>query len=118
MRNEADRAARVGARRQSRQLAGDTGRSTGFAAGDAIHGGPVALLPRESEDRGALPDETYAAFFDRGEVDATLARELVAAHALPRAAGHWVPDVGESRESLKSEVSKSEVRSLEVRSLK
>jgi len=55
-----------------------------------------SLCYRASQkNRGALPDESYAAFFDRGEVDAALARELVSRYAAKRAAGHWVPDVGD-----------------------
>jgi hypothetical protein len=45
--------------------------------------------------RGALADEQYQSFFERGEVDATLAGELVRRYQQKRAAGHWVPDVGE-----------------------
>ena len=45
--------------------------------------------------RGALPDERYASFFDRGEVEPELATELVRRYHEKRAARHWVPDVGE-----------------------
>jgi hypothetical protein len=45
--------------------------------------------------RGALADEQYQSFFERGEIDATLAGELVRRYQQKRAAGHWVPDVGE-----------------------
>jgi hypothetical protein len=46
-------------------------------------------------NRGALPDDAYATFFQRGEVDAALAAELVRRYAAKRVAGHWVPDIGE-----------------------
>jgi len=46
-------------------------------------------------NRGALADEAYASFFDRGEIDATLAAELIRRYAAKRVAGHWVPDVGD-----------------------
>ena len=47
------------------------------------------------KNRGALSDESYAAFFERGEIGPDLARELVRRYEAKRAAGHWVPDVGE-----------------------
>jgi hypothetical protein len=54
------------------------------------------LCYRESQkSRGALPDERYAAFFERGEVAPDLARELVRRYEAKRSAGHWVPDVGD-----------------------
>jgi len=46
-------------------------------------------------NRGALSDEAYATFFQRGEIDQVLAAELVRRYAAKRAAGHWVPDIGE-----------------------
>ena len=45
--------------------------------------------------RGALPDERYAAFFERGEISPDLARELVRRYAAKRSAGHWVPEIGD-----------------------
>jgi hypothetical protein len=47
------------------------------------------------EARGALPEDAYASFFDRGEIAPPLAAELVRRYQQKRAAGHWVPDVGE-----------------------
>ena len=46
-------------------------------------------------NRGALAEEAYASFFDRGEIDGTLAAELIRRYAAKRVAGHWVPDVGD-----------------------
>ena len=70
--------------------------------------GPPAALPatrftaarqlayRESQKtRQALDDGAYESFFVRGEVEAGLAAELVRRYQQKRAAGHWVPDVGE-----------------------
>jgi hypothetical protein len=45
--------------------------------------------------RQALPEERYVAFFDSGQLPAELAAELVRRYQQKRAAGHWVPDVGE-----------------------
>ena len=45
--------------------------------------------------RGALADDRYESFFDRGEISPTLADELVRRYQQKRAAGHWMPDVGE-----------------------
>jgi hypothetical protein len=45
--------------------------------------------------RNALPDEAYASFFDKGDIDQALARELARRYQEKRAAGHYVPDVGE-----------------------
>jgi hypothetical protein len=45
--------------------------------------------------RGALPEESYASYFERGEIGPALAGELVRRYQQKRAAGHWVPDVGE-----------------------
>jgi hypothetical protein len=47
------------------------------------------------EARKALSAERYASFFERGEISAALAGELVRRYQEKRAAGHWVPDVGE-----------------------
>lgn len=44
--------------------------------------------------RHALPDESYASFFETGEIGAELANELIRRYQEKRAAGHWVPDVG------------------------
>lgn len=54
------------------------------------------LAYRASQDaRGALAEDRYASFFERGEVSSTLAGELVRRYQEKRARGHWVPDVGE-----------------------
>ena len=45
--------------------------------------------------RGALRDEQYDSFFDRGEISRELADELIRRYQQKRAAGHWVPDIGE-----------------------
>ena len=47
------------------------------------------------ETRGALTEDRYASFFERGEISSTLAAELVRRYQEKRARGHWVPDVGE-----------------------
>jgi len=47
------------------------------------------------QSRRALPDESYASYFERGEIDPVLANELIRRYQDKRAAGHWVPDVGE-----------------------
>ncbi|HUR33283.1 MAG TPA: hypothetical protein VM032_05775 [Vicinamibacterales bacterium] len=49
------------------------------------------LAYRESQkNRGALPDDRYASFFERGAIDQALATELERRDAAKRAAGHWV----------------------------
>ena len=45
--------------------------------------------------RHALPDGRYMSFFERGEISPELAHELIQRYQQKRAAGHWVPDVGE-----------------------
>jgi hypothetical protein len=45
--------------------------------------------------RQALSDESYATVFTTGEVPPDVAAELVRRYQRKRAAGHWVPDVGE-----------------------
>jgi hypothetical protein len=45
--------------------------------------------------RGALADDRYESFFDRGEIAPALAADLVHRYQQKRAAGHWVPDVGD-----------------------
>jgi hypothetical protein len=47
------------------------------------------------KNRGALADDKYATFFERGEIAAPLAAELIRRYAAKRVAGHWVPDVGD-----------------------
>ena len=47
------------------------------------------------QSRRALPDESYASYFERGEIGPALANELIRRYQDKRAAGHWVPDVGE-----------------------
>jgi hypothetical protein len=44
--------------------------------------------------RHALSDESYASFFETGEIGAELANELRRRYREKRSAGHWVPDVG------------------------
>jgi hypothetical protein len=54
------------------------------------------LAYRASQDaRGALAEDHYVSFFERGEISAALAGELVRRYQQKRAAGHWVPDVGD-----------------------
>ena len=45
--------------------------------------------------RGVLPEAAYASFFDKGEIEPELAAELVRRYERKRAAGHWVPNVGD-----------------------
>ena len=45
--------------------------------------------------RNVLPEEQYTSFFEGGEIDADLARELIRRYQAKRAAGHWVPNLGE-----------------------
>ena len=47
------------------------------------------------QTRNALPPESYASFFERGDIDAALASELLRRYQQKKAAGHWVPDVGD-----------------------
>lgn len=47
------------------------------------------------QTRQALPEESYASYFERGEISPALASELIRRYQEKRAAGHWVPDVGE-----------------------
>jgi hypothetical protein len=55
-----------------------------------------ALAYRESQkNRGALPEEAYASFFTDGKISDTLANDLIGRYRAKRAAGHWVPEVGE-----------------------
>jgi hypothetical protein len=44
--------------------------------------------------RQALPDETYASFFEKGEVSDALAETLLARYREKKTAGQWVPDLG------------------------
>jgi hypothetical protein len=54
------------------------------------------LAYRASQDaRGALAEAQYESFFERGDISPALAAELVRRYQQKRAAGHWVPDVGE-----------------------
>jgi hypothetical protein len=46
-------------------------------------------------NRHALADDSYASFFERGEIDSELERTLVGRYNDKRRAGHWVPDLGE-----------------------
>jgi len=55
-----------------------------------------ALAYRASQQhRRALPEESYASFFDKGEVSEALASTLIARYKEKRAAAQWVPDLGE-----------------------
>jgi hypothetical protein len=55
-----------------------------------------ALAYRESQKtRGALPEEAYVSFFTDGKIADTLAHDLIGRYRAKRAAGHWVPEVGE-----------------------
>jgi hypothetical protein len=45
--------------------------------------------------RGVLPEERYASFFERGEIGPALGAELIRRYQQKRAAGHWVPPIGE-----------------------
>jgi hypothetical protein len=71
-------------------------------------GGPASALPAtrftaarqqayraSQQERNALPEEQYASFFERGEISPELANELIRRYQQKRAAGHWVPAVGE-----------------------
>jgi hypothetical protein len=75
---------------------------------DEIPGGQASVLPAtrftaarqlayraSQEARHALPEASYASFFERGTIGPDLAAELVRRYQQKRAAGHWVPDVGE-----------------------
>ena len=70
--------------------------------------GPASALPAtrftaarklayraSQETRAALGEETYASFFASGEISPPLADELIRRYQEKRAAGHWVPDIGE-----------------------
>ncbi len=70
--------------------------------------GPASALPAtrftaarqlayraSQETRAALGEETYASFFGSGEISPPLAGELIRRYQEKRAAGHWVPDIGE-----------------------
>ena len=43
----------------------------------------------------ALPEEDYRSFFDKGEVSGELEAKLIARYKAKRAAGQWVPPLGE-----------------------
>ena len=75
---------------------------------DETSEGPASALPAtrftaarqlayraSQETRAALGEESYASFFERGEISPALAEELIRRYQQKRAAGHWVPDVGE-----------------------
>lgn len=75
---------------------------------DETPDGPRAALPatrftaarslayRESQkNRDALPEASYAAFFADGAISNDLSHELIRRYRDKRAAGHWVPDLGE-----------------------
>jgi hypothetical protein len=44
--------------------------------------------------RQALPDESYASFFEKGEISEPLAETLLARYREKKAAGQWVPELG------------------------
>jgi len=55
-----------------------------------------SLAYRESQkNRDALPEGAYAAFFTEGAISDALSHELIRRYRDKRAAGHWVPDLGE-----------------------
>ena len=55
-----------------------------------------ALAYRASQKhRGALPEESYQSFFEKGEVGDALAATLIARYKEKRAARQWVPDLGD-----------------------
>jgi hypothetical protein len=55
-----------------------------------------SLAYKESQkNRDALPEDAYAAFFTAGAVSDSLSHELIRRYQDKRAAGHWVPDLGE-----------------------
>jgi hypothetical protein len=75
---------------------------------DEVPDGPRAVLPatrftaarslayRESQkNRDALPEDAYAAFFRDGAISDALSHELIRRYQDKRAAGHWVPDLGD-----------------------
>jgi hypothetical protein len=47
------------------------------------------------QGRGALPEDMYNSFFERGEIGRELANELIRRYSEARAAGHAVPDLGD-----------------------
>ena len=53
------------------------------------------LVYRASHDRGALPEASYASFFEAGTIAPEAGRSWSARYHHKRAAGHWVPHVGE-----------------------
>jgi hypothetical protein len=55
-----------------------------------------ALAYRASQKhRGALPDDSYQSFFEKGDVGEALAATLIARYKEKRAARQWVPDLGD-----------------------
>lgn len=46
------------------------------------------------QHRQALPEDSYASFFETGEVNEELAETLLARYREKKAAGQWVPDLG------------------------
>jgi hypothetical protein len=47
------------------------------------------------QERNALSEDRYSSFFDHGEIGPALAAELIRRYQQKRAAGHWVPSLGE-----------------------
>jgi hypothetical protein len=46
-------------------------------------------------NRRVLPEEAYQSFFEAGSIGPVLGRELVRRYQEKRAAGHWLPDLGD-----------------------
>jgi hypothetical protein len=46
------------------------------------------------QHRQALPEDSYRAFFEKGEISAALAATLIARYQEKQAAGQWVPPLG------------------------
>jgi hypothetical protein len=63
--------------------------STEYTAARAL------VYKRSQRERNALADDRYAAYFDRGEIAADLEAELIRRYQQKRAAGHYVPPIGE-----------------------
>jgi hypothetical protein len=50
---------------------------------------------KSQKGRNVLPEERYESFFENGQIDHELAAELIARYNQKRAAGHYVPSLGE-----------------------
>jgi hypothetical protein len=47
------------------------------------------------QHRGALPEDSYRSFFEKGEISPALAATLLSRYEEKRAAGQWVPPLGQ-----------------------